>query len=249
MLSLTARGRVSRLAAKHLLPCVLFSSCPSAVFDPDPSLLNATKAPLDFDNSASVYREFITEAQEQTLIEELQAKLKRSRYQKGHWDAAIVDYRETEVIDEASTLSVEFRGVLERVRAQILARHLMHKHQSVAPELLWLPCHCIDLKKEGELNAHVDSVRFSGDIVAGLSLMSSSIMRLREEKQELVSSQRKQTKDEPYVDLFLQERSLYVLEGYSRYRYTHELLPSGSTFGDKVVHRENRLSIIFRDSK
>lgn len=77
MLSLTARGRVSRLAAKHLLPCVLFSSCPSAVFDPDPSLLNATKAPLDFDNSASVYREFITEAQEQTLIEELQAKLKR----------------------------------------------------------------------------------------------------------------------------------------------------------------------------
>jgi alkylated DNA repair protein alkB family protein 7 len=99
------------------------------------------------------------------------------------------------------------------------------------------------------LNAHVDSVRFSGDIVAGLSLMSSSIMRLREEKQELVSSQRKQTKDEPYVDLFLQERSLYVLEGYSRYRYTHELLPSGSTFGDKVVHRENRLSIIFRDSK
>jgi len=45
-----------------------------------------------------------------------------------------------------------------------------------------------------------------------------------------------------------------VLTGSARYDYTHELLPSLSTFyshnfGEVEVGRERRISVIFRDSK
>jgi alkylated DNA repair protein alkB family protein 7 len=51
------------------------------------------------------------------------------------------------------------------------------------------------------------------------------------------------------VDLFLPPLSLYVLSGPSRYSYTHELLPTGDTFGGVAVERDHRLSVIFRDAK
>jgi len=112
----------------------------------------------------------------------------------------------------------------------------------------WLPCHAIDLRKDGLLSPHVDSVRFSGGIVAGLSLQSSSIMRLKPVNDD-------QLKDTcHHVDLFLPPLSLYVLSGLSRYKYTHELLNSGQMFHVQrnneliQVDRQDRISIIFRDA-
>jgi alkylated DNA repair protein alkB homolog 7 len=125
----------------------------------------------------------------------------------------------------------------------------------------WLPCHAIDLHPDGTLNAHVDSVRFSGNLVAGLSLLSSSIMRLKPSINTLdkpgtnANSNTNHTSDvaqqrKGFIDLFLPARSLYVLSGMSRYEFTHELLPSGSLFRDTTpIHRNRRLSILFRDSK
>jgi alkylated DNA repair protein alkB homolog 7 len=107
----------------------------------------------------------------------------------------------------------------------------------------WLPCHAIDLHESGALNAHVDSVRFSGNIIAGLSLSSESIMRLRPVRNESDGP------NDAYVDLCLPKRSLYVLSGESRYHYTHELLPAGSLFGGETIVRSQRLSVIFRDAK
>jgi alkylated DNA repair protein alkB homolog 7 len=107
----------------------------------------------------------------------------------------------------------------------------------------WLPCHAIDLHESGTLNAHVDSVRFSGNIIAGLSLSSESIMRLRPVPNE------SEGVNDSYVELWLPKRSLYVLSGESRYNYTHELLPTGSLFGGEIVVRSQRLSVIFRDAK
>jgi len=179
----------------------------------------------------------------------------------------------------------------------------------------WLPCHAIDLKKDGELNAHVDSVRFSGDLVACLSLLSLSIMRLKlppppkdesenennnendnnennnnnshngDDNDKNDNNNNDNGNDGGYVDLLLPPQSLYVLTGDGRYKYSHELLPDGSTFTFRdttsdtsnsdnndttsgtsrnhnehesnsssssssiVVHRDHRLSIIFRDAK
>jgi alkylated DNA repair protein alkB family protein 7 len=102
------------------------------------------------------------------------------------------------------------------------------------------------------LNAHVDSVRFSGDLVAGLSLLSGSIMRFRPERSDdSPTDDADQDRDtDSYVDLYLPPLSLYVMSGTSRYHYTHELLPGGATFaGDTVVNRDRRISIMFRDAK
>jgi alkylated DNA repair protein alkB homolog 7 len=121
----------------------------------------------------------------------------------------------------------------------------------------WLPCHAIELHKDGVLDAHVDSVRFSGHLVAGLSLLSSSIMRLRPATNATMendaSSEATTTSPSPsgHVDLLLPPNSLYALTGSSRYHFTHELLPGSAVFpptGDFVT-RDHRLSIIFRDAK
>ena len=116
----------------------------------------------------------------------------------------------------------------------------------------WLPCHAIDLKRDGELKAHVDSIKFSGDVVAGLSLVSSSIMRLKPDGSD--DDEESSTKGSGHVDLYLPPLSLYVLSGVSRYRYSHELLPSGSILALQngsplTAERDHRLSVIFRDAK
>lgn len=177
----------------------------------------------------------------------------RRRYEKGHWDSVIVKYKETELIDEPELLSPESKSVLEKVRQHLEECHLTHK-----PHFTWLPCHAIDLHKDGELNAHVDSVRFSGDIVSGLSLLSPSIMRLLPDGGENGVSEEdgstSQDTTKGYMDMYLPPGSLHVLSGPARYQYSHQLLPSGSVFDNGVdppvsVLRDRRLSIIFRDAK
>jgi hypothetical protein len=54
---------------------VLFSS--AALQQPDPELVDASLAPEDFAGSASVYRNFISEQENEILLTDLQAKLKR----------------------------------------------------------------------------------------------------------------------------------------------------------------------------
>lgn len=160
------------------------------------------------------------------------------RYEKGHWDAVITNYKEielpNEVIDDSRILDV-----FERVRNVLEESHLTYH------PVHWLPAHAIDLRADGELNAHVDSVKFSGDLVAGISLLSSSIMRLKPDDDP---------DDGGHIDLHLPPLSLYALTGVGRYRYSHELLPNESVFlgpdGSKTtVARDHRLSIILRDSK
>lgn len=239
-------------AVKTILRCRRQLSTRAALHlrDPNPEMVDSRRAPSDFvDSSASVYRDFVTEEEANILVEDILACMKRRRYEKGHWDAVIVNYKETELYDEESLLCQESRNIFERVRHQLKERHLSRRTVS------WLPCHAIDLHKEGELNAHVDSVRFSGDIVSGLSLLSPSIMRLVPDddgdgKTGLVEHY----KHVEFVDLYLPPRSLYVLADAGRYHYSHQLLPSGSVFhttnGEPItVERDHRISIIFRDSK
>ena len=156
----------------------------------------------------------------------------RRRYEKGHWDAVIADYKEVELNKD------EHMSPLSQSIIQYCKQHLLSHHLDPNKSVL-LPCHAIDLKEDGELKAHVDSIRFSGGMVAGLSLLSSSIMRLRDK--------------DHFVDLLLPPLSLYVLTGPSRYEYTHELLSGKNPFqyrdGSLIqVTRDRRVSIIFRDA-
>lgn len=157
----------------------------------------------------------------------------RRRYEQGHWDAVITNYKEVELADE----SMEDPRILQifgRTRQFLEKNHLSYQ------PVVWLPCHAIDLKKDGELNAHVDSVKFSGDLVAGISLLSPSIMRLAPHVDSGAPVL------DGHVDLHLPPLSLYALTGVARYRYSHELLTDQSIFtspdGEKTsVPRDHRL--------
>jgi alkylated DNA repair protein alkB family protein 7 len=210
----------------------------SSTARPTASFVDARNAPHDFDPAfAVVHKDFVTETEGESLVHDIATRMKRRRYEKGHWDAVITDYKEVELLD-AESLQEESKNAMRRVRDQLIAAG--HVDSSVT----WLPCHAIDLKRDGDLKAHVDSVKFSGGVVAGISLLSSSIMRLKPDGESIGG----------WVDMYLPPLSLYILSSVSRYRYSHELLPCGSIFerpdGTTIlVQRDQRLSVIFRDTK
>lgn len=162
--------------------------------------------------------------------------------------------------DESDAAAAVGNMIIRRIRTHLIARghvvdsqqqHPQHPQQQSS---IFLPCHVIDLHKEGDIHAHVDSVRFSGDCVAGLSLLSNSIMRLQrpavsttgggqdgeEEESDKgdndssstdMDDRQQHQHQHDYIDMYLPRRSLYVMTGMSRYEYTHELLPCGSVVG------------------
>ena len=240
MRSLALRWRLGTIRAEAHVPERQLSRLMLVVSSSTecPSFVDARFAPHDFDPpSAVVYKDFVTEKEGESLVQDIMDRMKRRRYEKGHWDAVITDFREVELLDESS-LQEGSQCAMERVRDQLIAARYVDNN------VTWLPCHAIDLRQDGELKAHVDSIKFSGGVVAGISLMSPSIMRLKPDDQ----------RHDGWVDMYLPPFSLYVLSAVSRYRYSHELLPCGSTFqrpdGTTIsVQRERRLSVIFRDVK
>ncbi|XP_055951377.1 alpha-ketoglutarate-dependent dioxygenase alkB homolog 7, mitochondrial-like isoform X2 [Argiope bruennichi] len=97
--------------------------------------------------------------------------------------------------------------------------------------------HVLDLSKDGYIKPHVDSVRFCGNIISGISLLSSSIMRLAMEENK-----------EMFVDVLLQRQSLYIMSGLVRYKFTHEILKDSESFFKGIaVPRGRRVSVICRN--
>ena len=199
-------------------------------------------------------------------MKEVSRRMKRKRFEDGHWDSVISKYREIELttpneensrlictkdvddaLDDDSTILPDFAQTILRTR-NVLGSYVPHENAAVT----WLPCHAIDLSKDGRLDAHVDSIKFSGGIVAGISLLSDSIMRLRPAKGEWMDETTAEELD-GHVDLYLPKLSLYCLHGMSRFNYSHELLPSDTVYQlhgkDVRVSRGRRLSIIFRDRR
>ncbi|XP_063152670.1 alpha-ketoglutarate-dependent dioxygenase alkB homolog 7, mitochondrial-like [Candoia aspera] len=171
----------------------------------------------------SVTPDFLSEEEEALLAQELEPQLRRHRYQDEHWDGAIHRYRET----ETSYWSKECHEILQRVRNAAFPPG--------GPQLTQV--HVLDLDKTGYIKPHVDSVKFCGCTIAGLSLLSSSVMRL-------VSEQNPQD----WLDLLLERRSLYILRGPARYEFTHEILKDEeSSFDGRKVPRERRISVICRN--
>ena len=270
------------LCYRLLSNAVAFDIASTTSASPDPRYVNLRHAPDGFDvASAVVYPRFLTEDEGKSLVKEVGQRMKRRRFENGHWDSVITGYREVELPDEqlsswqgsCTDSTGTAVSAIHKTRIHLENTHIhVNSHKQSTndgyPNIgRWLPCHAIDLSAQGELSAHVDSVKFSGDIVAGLSLLSDAIMRLRPSSPDWESGESKSmycsdNASNGYVDLYLPQLSLYVLSGMSRYDYTHELLPSRTTFefvddtqsntlvGESVdVVRGRRLSIIFRDRK
>jgi len=175
-------------------------------------------------NNMSIHEDFISESEEKSLLMELEPYLKRLRYEFSHWDDAIHGFRET----EKSNWNVENKAILQRVC------NLAFNPQQTKP---LKHVHVLDISKEGYIKPHVDSIRFCGDTIAGLSLLSSSVMRLICENDK-----------EKFVDVFLKQRSLYIMKGEARFKYTHEILADSLSFFNGVyVPRDRRISVICRN--
>ncbi|KAM8845301.1 alpha-ketoglutarate-dependent dioxygenase alkB homolog 7, mitochondrial isoform 2-T2 [Spinachia spinachia] len=172
---------------------------------------------------AEVRTGFITEEEEGALLRELEPGLKKKRYEWDHWDDAIHGYRETERVSWGSACE----EVMSRVRS------------TAFPEgsPLLGPVHILDLDKTGYIKPHIDSVKFCGSTIAGLSLLSDSIMRLV-----------KEDSTDEWMDLLLPRRSLYILRDQARYDFTHQILKDEeSVFNGRKVPRLRRISIICRN--
>ncbi|XP_062294469.1 alpha-ketoglutarate-dependent dioxygenase alkB homolog 7, mitochondrial isoform X1 [Scomber scombrus] len=196
---------------------------------------------------------FISEEEEEAFLRELELGLKKKRYQFDHWDDAIHGYRETERV----RWGAECEEVLTRVRSIAFAE---------GSPLLG-PVHVLDLDKTGYIKPHIDSVKvngqhlqqlnsnnascifslllsdhllifqFCGTTIAGLSLLSDSIMRLVKED---ASSE--------WLDMLLPRRSLYILRDQARYDFTHEILKDEeSVFNGQKVPRQRRIAVICRN--
>lgn len=202
-----------------------------------------------------VIENFVTDLEEQALCNEVQKAMRRMRYQYDHWDDAIHGYREM----EKSDWSPDNEQVLQRVRSKAFeANALPHVH-------------CLDLAADGIIKPHVDSSRYCGNTIAGLSLLTDCIMRLKrvdeskykqnrygdEEQSDDISRRsnhemNKSADNTPnelsyFVDVLLKRRSLYIMKDSARYSFSHEVLPSKSTFSGKEIIKDRRLSIICRN--
>ncbi|CAH0595003.1 unnamed protein product [Chrysodeixis includens] len=169
-----------------------------------------------------VYPEFITEREEIALLNELEPQLRRMRYEFDHWDNAIQGYRETERTQWTEENSV----VLSRVRGLAFGAD-----GDTLPHV-----HVLDLAAAGHIKPHVDAVRFCGDVIAGLCLVSSAVMRLQHsQRSELV------------LDALLSRRALYVMKGVARYDFTHAVLGGDdSQWAGRPLPRQRRVAVICR---
>ena len=213
--------------------------------------------------------EAVTVVQATSLVEELDPVLKRRRYERNHWDQVIIGYKEVERPVWNVPMNVE---TIANVRRQVdaLVRTGSTAVSSADRTLDWLPVHFIDLAPDGYITPHVDSTKFSGDIVCGLSLLSPSVMTLTHESDiPVLREGEKRThcvaaaaglRTSTSPRLFLSPRSLYVLSGDARFKFAHSIARNHAceqpernkqaeiVFGLKGASKGRRISLIFRDA-
>ena len=170
----------------------------------------------------SYHADFLTVDEQDALVEAIKARLKGTGYERDHWDAVIDRYREREMLSVDDDLAA---AAVEKVRA------FLRSEQGVTS---FLPPHCIDLAADGGvIRPHIDSIKFSGRVVAGVSLVSAATMVLAE-ADPATGEPRPGARES---ELFLEPGSLYVLADEARYDFAHAIKPEG-----------RRLSLILRDS-
>ena len=207
---------------------------------PSPSLVQVQgKAPFAI-NDLQLFENVISQAEEDILYDSMKLRLERRKYSNGHWDGVIKTYREREVMD--AEWNVNTIGIIRRIRNFI-------EKQINTNQIPWLPCHIIDLHEDGYILPHVDSIKFSGDLVCGLSFFSEAIMTLSPHVDgnggtDLLASDSR-------VRFLMPPRSLYIMKGAARYNYAHAVRdpsdPQSQLWGERQVQSRRRLSLIFRD--
>ncbi|XP_038056363.1 alpha-ketoglutarate-dependent dioxygenase alkB homolog 7, mitochondrial-like isoform X1 [Patiria miniata] len=224
----------SKSSKSRSLPLPLYKPEAGCGFADKTSILKAGQLSSVFESSDAetadivlqnfeLHENLVSEEEENSLLEEVEDYLEDLDYEYDHWDNAIHGYRET----EKSQWSVKSQAVLRRIRQ--VAFSSREQQLSLV--------HVLDLAQDGYIKPHVDSVKFCGSTITGVSLLSTAIMRLA-----------KQNNPEHWVNVVLKPRSLYVIRDVVRYQFTHEILKdSESSFRGQRLPRARRISIICRN--
>ena len=138
---------------------------------------SASSAPIDLEANPHFFlvRDVISEGEEAVLLAYLDPLLRRRRYEDGHWDSVISNFKEVELlaVSRGKPMPAEVQSILLRVQELIQRNYPFAVPQLLAP-------HCIDLNEEtGAIDYHVDSAKHSGGVLAGLSLLAQRTMRLK----------------------------------------------------------------------
>ncbi|NXV58519.1 ALKB7 dioxygenase, partial [Molothrus ater] len=173
--------------ASRALPATPGPRSGPAEAEGDPGLVRFSSPELErrLRGLAGVRGGFVSEEEAAELLREVEPALRRGRYQRDHWDRAISGYRETER-DLGGVLG---GSLLPRVAPSF------PPHAPPRPR-----AHVLDLEPGGAVGPHVDSTKFCGCTIAGLSLLSSSVLRLRSLRDP-----------RDHLELLLEPGSLYVL--------------------------------------
>ncbi|KAJ1970186.1 hypothetical protein IWQ62_000095 [Dispira parvispora] len=207
--------------------------------------------------------EFISVDEHDFLVRQTRRKLKRyasQTYSEGHFDSVITKYREcsvtpwtpqglgiqlppnnSEELDPFTTPTPVHQSL--SADDQNIAKIFQRVWQLFPSEVTWLPAHILDLHPQGAIRAHVDNTEFSGDFVAGLCLLSPTVMKFTHVKDP-----------DCVLKVLLPQRCFYVQRHDLRYQFTHEI-PSRedpteeNQFHGQIISRSRRISILFRDAK
>lgn len=200
----------------------------------------------DLKHSFHLIQNFITKEEEIDLIKHLDPLLSKRRYQGTHWDDVIQWYKE--IILDNDLLSGNnknmFSLINERMKDYIIENKLSKNNKFQFP-------HVVDLSSKGHIGAHIDSIKFSGGIVAGLSLNSSRILRLEQENAYEENEENGVSK--LVAETIVEPRSLYILSGPLRFDFSHQILGENSPnnlpsiINNKCDNFDRRISIVIRD--
>lgn len=110
----------------------------------------------------------VTFEEEERLVKQIDFWMTKKRYEGGHFDKVITNYREMQ--KQIRFFSEENKRVLLRI-----------KESFFSPEVQVLPVHILDLAEDGVIGPHVDHTDYSGRFIIGLSLLSDITMTFRHE--------------------------------------------------------------------
>lgn len=176
---------------------------------------------------------FISDDEHDRLLKDANSFLAKKSFLNDHFDGVITGYRE---------------GLMNLSQADNLVElsKRVYNHFPKPSSPLMPSVHFIELQKNGSIGKHVDSIKFSGNVVAGISLQSDCVMHLY--PVNIGSDGGENIHSFPFVDVLIPKKSLYIMSDEARYHWAHSI-PSGEpTFLTKSVPRERRISMIFRNA-
>ncbi|KAG8761829.1 hypothetical protein FRC12_009309 [Ceratobasidium sp. 428] len=152
-------------------------------------------------------------------------------FEEGHFDGVIRDYREMTVSSWPASSPAGLADILLRLY------RLVDPHRTPAAPGTTTPpnvqTHILHLASIGIILPHVDNIEASGNMIAGVSLGDTRVLRM--------------SRDEETFDVLLESGSVYVQRDDIRYRWKHEI-PNNTTFQGRVVGSGGqRLSVMLRD--